>query len=115
MKEITQKSTEQLQTVLATLKKDYEAGQNQKDMEAANKVYKVMIDQIERELKSRKLDYSKIEIVEIDGIDHKDYPDYCDAYISAATVGGVEATDEQLDEMNNNPEFRYNSVIESIH
>ena len=62
-----------------------------------------------------KLDYSKIEIVEIDGIDHKDYPDYCDAWISAATVDGVEATDEQLDEMNNNDQFRYESVIESLH
>jgi len=62
-----------------------------------------------------KLDYSKIEIVEIDGIDHKDYPDYCDAWISAATVDGVEATDEQLDEMNNNDQFRYESVWDSIH
>ena len=62
-----------------------------------------------------KLDYSKIEIVEIDGIDHKDYPDYCDAWISAATVDGVEATDEQLDEMNDNSQFRYEAVWDSIH
>ena len=62
-----------------------------------------------------KLDYSKIEIAEIDGVDHSDYPDYCDAYISKAYIGGQEATEEQLEEMNNNPEFRYNSVIESLH
>ena len=62
-----------------------------------------------------KLDYSKIEIVEIDGIDHKDYPDYCDAYISEATVDGVEATDDQLDKMNDNDQFRYESVWDSIH
>ena len=61
------------------------------------------------------IDYSKIEIVEIDGVDHSDYPDYCDAYISKALIGGQEATEEQLDVLNNNPEFRYNSVIESLH
>ena len=62
-----------------------------------------------------KLDYSKIEIVEIDGLDHEDYPDYCDAWISAAIVDGVEATDEQLEEMNNNDDFRYESIIKNIH
>ena len=62
-----------------------------------------------------KLDYSKIEIVEIDGLDHEDYPDYCDAWISVAIVDGVEATDEQLEEMNNNDEFRYESIIKNIH
>ena len=59
--------------------------------------------------------YSKIEVVEIDGVDHSDYPDYCDAYISKAYIGGQEATQEQLDVLNDNPEFRYNSVIESLH
>jgi len=62
-----------------------------------------------------KLDYSKIEIDEIDGIDHKDYPDYCDAYISKVYIDGVEATDEQLDEMNDNSQFRYEAVWDSIH
>ena len=62
-----------------------------------------------------KLDYSKIEIVEIDGLDHEDYPEYCDAWISAARVDGVEATDEQLEEMNNNDDFRYESIIKNIH
>ena len=61
------------------------------------------------------IDYSKIEIVEIDGVDHSDYPDYCDAWISKALIGGQEATEEQLEVLNNNPEFRYNSVIESLH
>ena len=62
-----------------------------------------------------KLDYSKVEVVEVDNIDHKDYPDYCDAYISAATVDGEEATSEQLDEMNEDNQFRYESVMEYIH
>jgi hypothetical protein len=62
-----------------------------------------------------KLDYSKIEIVEIDGIDHNDYPKYCDAFISEATVDGVKATQKQLDEMNDNDQFRYESVYDNIH
>jgi hypothetical protein len=32
-----------------------------------------------------KLDYTKIEDVEVDGIDTSDYPDFSDAYIAAAT------------------------------
>ena len=62
-----------------------------------------------------KLDYSKIEIAEIDGVDHSDYPKYCDAYISKAYIGGQEATDAQLEEMNNNDEFRYESVYNKLH
>ena len=62
-----------------------------------------------------KLDYSKIEIVEIDGIDHRDYPKYTDAFISKALIDGVEATDEQLDEMNDNDQFRYEAVWDNLH
>ena len=62
-----------------------------------------------------KLDYSKIEIVEIDGIDHRDYPKYTDAFISKALIDGVEATDEQLDEINDNDQFRYEAVWDNLH
>ncbi len=54
MKTITQKPTEQLKSTLARLKNDLKAEQHHKDMEVANKVYKVLINQIENELKSRK-------------------------------------------------------------
>ncbi len=40
------------------------------------------------------LDYTKIEDVEVDGIDTSDYPDFCDAYIAAATYRGRQ-TDRQ--------------------
>ena len=66
-------------------------------------------------MKLIEIDYSKIEVVEIDGVDHSDYPDYCDAYISEAYIEGQEATEKQLEEMNNNDQFRYESVIENIH
>lgn len=47
-----------------------------------------------------------LDDIEIDGIDMKDYPDFCDAYISSATYKGVELTDDQLDELNDLDEAR---------
>ena len=38
--------------------------------------------------------------VELDGVDPKDHPDYCDAYIASASLNGVELTESQLDELN---------------
>ncbi len=66
-------------------------------------------------MKLIEIDYSKVEIEEIDGIDHKDYPDYCDAYISAAYIGGQEATQEQLDVLNDDDDYRYEAVMDYIH
>jgi len=51
---ISQKTTKQLKSTLAKLKNNFKAEQHQKDMEVANKVYRVLINQIENELKSRK-------------------------------------------------------------
>ena len=56
------------------------------------------------------MDYSKIDNVEIDGIDTNDYPDFCDAYIASADYDGVPMTDEQLDEVNDNLDFVYDCV-----
>ena len=61
-----------------------------------------------------KIDFKKVEVIEIDGINHYDYPDYCDAYISEANYNGKPVTDEQLDEINDNDQFRYESVWEFI-
>ena len=55
-----------------------------------------------------------IDDIEIDGIDHKDYPDYCDAYISNATYDGKPMTDEQLDEINEDSMFVHEGVMKHI-
>lgn len=59
-----------------------------------------------------KLDLSKITDIKVDGIDMKDYPDFCDAYISEAYYPAVEnprpgfpgdwreLTEEELDHLN---------------
>ena len=57
-----------------------------------------------------KIDFKKVEVIEVDNINHYDYPEYCDAYISEANYNGKPVTDEQLDEINDNDQFRYESV-----
>jgi hypothetical protein len=61
-----------------------------------------------------KLDYSKISDVEFEDIDHNDYPDYCDAYIIRATYDGVEMTEEQLELLNDDHDFKYQKLFDTI-
>ncbi len=61
------------------------------------------------------LDYSLIENIEFDGIDHRDYPDYCDAYITSADYDGREMTDEELDMINDDASFVYDSLMSYLH
>lgn len=56
-------------------------------------------------MQQSKLDFSKIEDIEFDGIDWGDAPDFCDAYISAATIDGREATEEELEAINEDSDF----------
>jgi len=57
---------------------------------------------------------SKIENLEVEGIDTRDYPDFCDAYISSAEIDGREATEEELDELNEDRDFVYELVWERL-
>lgn len=57
-----------------------------------------------------KLDYSKIDNIEVDNINMKDYPDFSDAYICYAEYDGVEMTDDQLDEINEDSQFVYEQI-----
>jgi hypothetical protein len=61
-----------------------------------------------------KMDYSKIDNIKIDGIDTKDYPDFCDAFIESADYDGKPMTSQQLDEINNDGDFQYNAIINSM-
>lgn len=56
------------------------------------------------------LDYSKIDDIEVDGIDTRDYPDFSDAFISYATYKGQPMSDKQLDRLNSDSDFVYNQV-----
>jgi hypothetical protein len=56
------------------------------------------------------MDYKLIDNVKVEGIDTKDYPDFCDAFIASADYGGEPMTDEQLEELNNDRDYVYECV-----
>lgn len=61
------------------------------------------------------LDYSKITNIEFDGIDHKDYPDYCDAHIVSADYDGEEMTNEQIEILNEDRDFVYDKLMDYLY
>ena len=62
-----------------------------------------------------KIDFKKVEVLEVSDINHYDYPEYCDAYISEANYNGNPMNDDMLDEINDNhPDFVYEKVWEFI-
>ncbi len=60
------------------------------------------------------MDYNKIDNVEIEGIDFKDYPDFVDAYIYSADYEGVPLTEDQLEELNEDRDFVYEKVLNTL-
>ena len=61
----------------------------------------------------------EIDDIEIDGVDTRDYPDFCDAYISNMWLiegdEAREATDAELDDINDNErDFVYDEVYNSL-
>ena len=66
-------------------------------------------------INTMKIDINKIDNLEVDGIDTRDYPDFVDAFISYAEIDGVELTDEQLDELTSEyPDLVYDLVINKL-
>ena len=58
-----------------------------------------------------KIDFKKVEVLNVDSIHEWDYPDYCDAYISEANYNGNPMSDKMLDEINDNHlDFVYQQV-----
>lgn len=59
--------------------------------------------------------YSRLADLEVDGIDTRDYPDFCDAFICAGSYrtlfGGYrELTDRELDILNEDSDLVYGEV-----
>jgi hypothetical protein len=61
------------------------------------------------------LDYTKISDIEFDGIDTEDYPDFCDAFIMSASHDGEPMTEEQLEEVNKDGSFVYESLMNHLY
>ena len=61
------------------------------------------------------IDFNKIDDIDFDGIDHSDAPDYCDAYIVSCCINGLEATEFELDKINNDRDFVYEELMKHLH
>jgi hypothetical protein len=57
------------------------------------------------------IDIKELENVVVDNIDKADYPDFCDAYISSAEIDGIELTETELDELQEQDDY-YDLVLE---
>lgn len=62
----------------------------------------------------KNMDYTKITDIEFDGINHRDAPDYCDAFIKSASYDGKEMNEEQLELINDDADFVHEKLIEYI-
>jgi hypothetical protein len=60
------------------------------------------------------LDYNKISNLEFDGIDHNDYPDFCDAFISYGEYDDRVLTDEEIELLNEDGNFVYDRLMNYI-
>ena len=57
-----------------------------------------------------KMDYSKIDNIEMEDVHPWDYPDFTDAFISGADYDGIPMTGKQLEEINEDFGFRHECV-----
>ena len=62
-----------------------------------------------------KLNYDWIEDVTFDGIDFKDSPDFCDAYIDSAWYNGREMTEEELNILNEDSDYVYQQLMDHLY
>jgi hypothetical protein len=59
-------------------------------------------------------DLKDLTSVEIEGIDTKDHPDYCDAFVANAVWFDRELTDDELEVVNNDSDFVYKHTMEHV-
>ena len=64
----------------------------------------------------RRLNLAAIDNIEFDQVDHNDYPDFTDAYVSSADMNGMPMNDEELDTLNDQyREFVYQKLIDKLY
>ena len=61
------------------------------------------------------MDLTQVTNIEFSGIDHKDYPKFCDAYIIDADYKGKGMSEKQLDEINGNSNFVHEKLCEYLY
>ena len=52
---------------------------------------------------------------DIDGVDRRDYPDFCDAFLAEASVGDYELTEDELQYVTDTyPEWLWDEAYQSL-
>lgn len=60
-----------------------------------------------------KITKEQIENIEIGGVDTKDYPDFCDAFIEYCEIDGREANEDEVEWIQDNyPELVLDAALE---
>lgn len=62
-----------------------------------------------------KFNYKLFTDVAFEGIDHRDFPDYCDAFIASAEYDGRDLSDEELDELNEDTDLVYELLTDNLY
>ena len=62
-----------------------------------------------------KIDIKQITHLTFEGVDPRDYPDFCDAFVVGCNIDGFPATEDELDYINDNllGEF-YDEIYQSL-
>jgi hypothetical protein len=48
---------------------------------------------------SPKIEICKVDDLTVDGVVTRDYPDFVDAYFSSGNIGGIDLTDDELEQL----------------
>lgn len=57
----------------------------------------------------------KLSNVQFEDVNHQDYPDYVDAFVSYAEEDGEPLTEAELDELNEDSERVYELLMDYLH
>ncbi len=60
------------------------------------------------------LDYKLISNIGFENVDMKDYPDFCDAYVSSADYNGQPLSERELDYLNEDRSWVYEQLMERL-
>jgi len=78
--------------------------------------YRNLIDSVNSFIyKLNDFNYKHIDDIEVEGINSRDYPDFCDAFIVSATYKGKPMSETQLDRLNENKDFVYEQVVNKLY
>tara|TARA_Y100000296_G_C5078904_1_gene208854 strand:- start:64 stop:255 length:192 start_codon:yes stop_codon:yes gene_type:complete len=61
------------------------------------------------------INLKEVSDIEFEDVDTRDFPDFCDAFISSATYKGRKITEEELDKLNDDSDFVYDKLIDYLY